>query len=64
MLLIAHRGAGLLVNILEDNIEMDIEEMALMTSGINMINIESKDKIYKPKYFTQTVEYFDHLYQF
>jgi hypothetical protein len=35
----AYRGAGLRVNMLKDNIEMDIEEMAIMTRGINMINI-------------------------
>jgi len=26
---------------LKDNIEMDIKEMALMTSGLNLINISS-----------------------
>jgi hypothetical protein len=35
----AYRGDGLGVNMLKDNIEMDIEEMAIMTRGINIINI-------------------------
>jgi len=39
MLLTAYRAAGLRVNMLKDNIEMDIKEMAIMTSGINMISI-------------------------
>ena len=39
LLLTAYRAAGLGVNMLKDNIEMDIKEMALMTSGLNMINI-------------------------
>jgi hypothetical protein len=35
MLLTAYRAAGLGVNRLKGNIEMDIKEMALMTSGLN-----------------------------
>ena len=38
MLLAAYRAAGLRVNMLKDNIEMDIKEMALMTSGLNTFN--------------------------
>jgi len=38
MLLTAKRAAGLRVNILKDNIEMDIKEMPLMTSGLNTFN--------------------------
>ena len=37
MLLRAYRAAGLRVNMLKDNIEMEIKEMALLTSGL--INI-------------------------
>ena len=39
MLLTAYRAAGLRVYMLQDNIEMDITKMALMLSGLNMINI-------------------------
>jgi len=39
MLLTAYRAAGLRVNMLRDNTEMDIKEMALMTSGLNTINV-------------------------
>ena len=39
MLLTAYRAAGLRVNMLQDNIEMDIKEMVLMTSGLNTINV-------------------------
>jgi len=35
----AYRAAGLRVNMLKDNIEMNIKETALKTSGLNMINI-------------------------
>jgi len=38
MLLRAYRVAGLRVNMLKDNIEMDITKMALMFSGLNVIN--------------------------
>ena len=41
MLLTAYRAAGLRVNMLKDYIEMDIKEMAFMTSGLTMINIQS-----------------------
>jgi hypothetical protein len=39
----AQIAAGLLVNVLKNNIEMDITEMALMTTRteINLINIKS-----------------------
>jgi hypothetical protein len=37
MLLRAYRAAGLRVNMLKDNIKMGIKEMALMTSGLNII---------------------------
>jgi hypothetical protein len=33
-----YRPAGIGVNILKDNTEMDIEVMAIMTREINMIN--------------------------
>jgi len=39
MLLRAYRVAGLRVNMLKDNIEMDVKVMALMISGLSMINI-------------------------
>jgi hypothetical protein len=39
ILLRAYRAAGLRVNMLEGNKEMGIKEMAIMTSGINTINI-------------------------
>ena len=39
LLLTAYRAAGLGVNMLKDNNEIDIKEIALMTSGLNMINI-------------------------
>jgi hypothetical protein len=41
MLLTAYRAAGLRVNVLKGNIEMDMKEMALITSGLNMFNILS-----------------------
>jgi hypothetical protein len=37
MLLRAYRAAGLRVDMLKDNIKMDIKEMGLMTSGLNLI---------------------------
>jgi len=37
MLLRAYRAAGLRVNLIRDNIEMEIKEMAPMTSGTNLI---------------------------
>ena len=42
MLLTAHRAAGLRVYMLQDNIEIDIKEMALMTCGLNrsMFNLK------------------------
>jgi hypothetical protein len=36
MLLTAYRAAGLRVNMLKDNIEMDSKETALMTSGLKI----------------------------
>ena len=36
MLLRAYRATGRRVNMLKDNIEMDIKEMALMTSGLKI----------------------------
>jgi hypothetical protein len=41
MLLSAYRAAELRVNMLKDNIKMKIKQMALMTSGLNLINILS-----------------------
>ena len=41
MLLTAYRAAGLRVNMLRDNTEMDIKEMALMTSGFSVTHIQS-----------------------
>ena len=38
MLMRAYRAAGLRVNMLKDNIEMDIKELPLMTSGLNTFN--------------------------
>ena len=38
MVLTAYRAAGLRVNMLNDNIEMDIKELPLMTSGLNTFN--------------------------
>jgi len=40
-LLRTYRAAVLRVNIIKDNIEMDITKMVLMTSGLNMIKIQS-----------------------
>jgi hypothetical protein len=37
MLLTAYRAAGFRFNVLKDNIEMEIKEMSLMTSGTNSI---------------------------
>jgi hypothetical protein len=37
MLLTAYRAAGLRVNTLKDNIEIDVKEMALMSSGLILI---------------------------
>ena len=37
MLLTAYRAARLRVNMLKDNIEINIKEMALMTSGLNLM---------------------------
>jgi hypothetical protein len=36
-LLRAYRAAELRVNMLKDNIKIDMKEMALMTSGLNLI---------------------------
>ena len=37
MLLIAYRAAGLCVNMLKDNIELNMKDMALTISGRNLI---------------------------
>ena len=37
MLLTAYRVATLRVNMLKDNIEINIKDMALMTSGLNLM---------------------------
>ena len=37
MLLTAYRAARLRVNMLKENIEINIKEMALMTSGLNLM---------------------------
>jgi hypothetical protein len=37
VLLRAYRAAELRVNMLKDNIEMDIQEIAPMTNGLNLI---------------------------
>ena len=39
MLLTAYRAAGLRLNMQKDHIEMDITEMALMTSRFSVIHI-------------------------
>jgi hypothetical protein len=61
MLLRAYRAAGLQVNMLKDNIEMDIKGMTLMTSGLNMFNILSYDHSYQPRYLIENDEYLDQL---
>jgi len=60
MLLTAYRAAGLLVNMLKDNIEMDSKEMALVIarSENNLINIYCYGHYHHPRYLVQTTNIF------
>ena len=48
MLLTAYRAAGLRVNMQRDNTEIDIKEMALMTSGLNRSMFNLKITVIRP----------------
>ena len=66
MLLTAYRAAGLLVNMLKDNIEMDSIEMALSfaRSENNLKKCLRLNSLLSSKIFGTNDEYLDHLIQF
>ena len=60
MLLTAYRAAGLRVNMLKDNIENDIKEMALLFTRTenNFINTTSQYRHFRSRYLVETVTVF------
>jgi len=57
MLMRAYRAAGLCVNMLKDNIEMDIKETALMLTRTenNFINSFSKYRLFHSIYLVESI---------